>query len=711
MQPTQPTQLDPQLVNLAKAIRQTESNGNFQAQGKSGEYGAYQFMPSTWANASQKFLGTNVPLNQATPEQQNEVAYKQLADWKQQNPTWNVGNFASAWNAGPGKPDAYLTGNSGTNSYGASYDTAAYAKNVATAYQQFKAQTPQNTPQQGQNPLIPTADASIGADQSQTDQPMSVGGFIGNVFNSGANVIGGLANAALHPIKTLETVGSIAGGAYEKATNALGLTHINNQDTQTVDNLVGFLKNRYGGDNAGQIAHNIIHTAYTDPVGVALDLSTLIDGVGAGVSAVGKISDISKIGELTQAADLAKTADFVAGANGIDTGANVAADLTKQATTPGVISQVGNTLKSVADATNPLTYVGKGASMVASGVGRLAGESAGLATGVGYGAIKAGIDATAQGGDAGRAFAEGLKGSVSPEEVVTQARDALGQVVSNRDAEYQTMLDGLKADKSTYDISPVIKETDNQLNKFNIKTKDDGTLDFSRSKFALDTTAQKDVQNLYDYVRSYGTKEGDLSAVGIDNLKKVVGSYYSPNSDYRAFTEGIRKATRSVLEESPGYTKEMKAYGDMTDQIKDIKQGLSLGDKAMVETTFKKLTSSLRQNNEFRTQIIRELDAATGGKLIPLIAGQQLSSLMPRGLAKYADIGVLGHILTGGTGIVPLLFTSMTTSPRLVGEFIRGLGLGSKITDKILEFINSKIPLNKASILNVGKNANSSQKQ
>lgn len=137
--------LDPQIVNLAKAIRQTESGGNFQAAGKSGEYGAYQFEPSTWEETAPKY-GVNVPLQQATPDQQNEVAYKQLAEWKTQHPDWNIGNFASAWNAGAGKPNAYLENHVGTNSQGVSYNTPQYAKDVATAYQQIKGQTQQASP-------------------------------------------------------------------------------------------------------------------------------------------------------------------------------------------------------------------------------------------------------------------------------------------------------------------------------------------------------------------------------------------------------------------------------------------------------------------------------------------------------------------------------------------------------------------------------------
>lgn len=138
--PQQNTQgLDPSVVNLTKAIRQEESGGNFQAKGKSGEYGAYQWMPNTWTADSQKYLGQSVPFGTATPEQQNEVAYKKIAAWKAAG--YNVGQIASMWNAGGGNPNAYLSGNKGTNAQGASYDTSAYAKNVATIYQQLKAQS------------------------------------------------------------------------------------------------------------------------------------------------------------------------------------------------------------------------------------------------------------------------------------------------------------------------------------------------------------------------------------------------------------------------------------------------------------------------------------------------------------------------------------------------------------------------------------------
>lgn len=140
----QPEQLDSDVVNLAKAIRQTESGGNFNARGKSGEFGAYQYTPPTWDKYAKKH-GVNVSLDQATPEQQNEVTYKQIKEWKDGG--YNPGQIASLWNSG--KPDAYLDKKyKGVNKYGVTYDVPKYAESVATAYQQIKAgQTPPADPQ------------------------------------------------------------------------------------------------------------------------------------------------------------------------------------------------------------------------------------------------------------------------------------------------------------------------------------------------------------------------------------------------------------------------------------------------------------------------------------------------------------------------------------------------------------------------------------
>lgn len=136
-----PSSLDPQVVNLAKAIRQTESGGDFKAEGDKNashtSYGAYQFGKDTWNKTASKY-GVQVPLREATPEQQNEVAYKQIKEWKDKG--YNVGQISSMWNAGEGEPDAYAGkfSNGQPSIQQGKFDVPAYAKSVAIAYQTLK---------------------------------------------------------------------------------------------------------------------------------------------------------------------------------------------------------------------------------------------------------------------------------------------------------------------------------------------------------------------------------------------------------------------------------------------------------------------------------------------------------------------------------------------------------------------------------------------
>ena len=122
--------LDQSIVALAKAIRQHESGGNFTIKGKSGESGAYQFMPATWKTWAKQYLGTS---NAAmTPENQNQVAYRRIAEWKTQG--YNPAQIASLWNSGKPKWE----GKVGVNKYGVRYNVPAYVKNVYSLYQRFK---------------------------------------------------------------------------------------------------------------------------------------------------------------------------------------------------------------------------------------------------------------------------------------------------------------------------------------------------------------------------------------------------------------------------------------------------------------------------------------------------------------------------------------------------------------------------------------------
>lgn len=314
---TKPQGLDPDVVNLTKAIRQTESGGNFTAKGKSGEYGAYQYTEPTW-NADSKAAGINVPLTQATPEQQNQVAYTKVASLKSQGN--NVGQVASIWNSG--KPDAYLDSSyKGTNSYGAGYDVPAYAKSVASAYQTIKSG--------GQVGLDPNNPSSVGSQVDVQPESPSLGGFGMNVLKSGANFAGNLGNAIIHPIQTLQNIGSAATGGLQE------LGGQTNENTQAFDNLKNYFIDRYKSPDA------LLQTAYSDPVGLAADISTIFGGAAG---AAGLVSKGAKIAGL---ADVAETAGGVA--RGLNKASEISNPLTPIIKGTGALLKAGSgTAKNIA---------------------------------------------------------------------------------------------------------------------------------------------------------------------------------------------------------------------------------------------------------------------------------------------------------------------------------------------------------------------------
>lgn len=454
----------------------------------------------------------------------------------------------------------------------------------------------------------------------------SLGGFIKNIGTSGFGAVKNLLSAAIHPIDTIEGIAKILGGA-TASTFTLG-----QKSTPEFDGFINFLKDRYG------TVDNIKKTAYEDPVGFLIDVSTVLD---AGGSALAKVGDVSKISEISKAGEIA--------------------------------SKVG-------EVTNPINMAGKVAKPIISKTGNVASEILGFGTGAGGGAVKEAFNNPSKG------YYEGLRGKVSPEAIVSEAKQALGEAKSNRATTYQNQLAEVKNITSKLDLSPLQSELDNQLNKFGIKVKK-GTLDFSSSTIS-DTADKTKVQQAFDDITRWSKKPENLTPAGVDTLKRRLGNLFSPTSDVRALTTSLKKITDKILKDNvPGYTEMTKSYEQASNFITDVTKGLSLSDKASTDTALRKLSSALKQNNEFRTELVKQLEDIGGKDLTGKIAGYNLSSVLPRGLfGKLVEGGTLLSAFQGMTHLIsPATLAALaTTSPRLVGEVLGGLGISKQVSSEII---------------------------
>lgn len=348
---------------------------------------------------------------------------------------------------------------------------------------------------------------------------------------------------------------------------------------------------------------------------------------------------------------------------------------------------------------NPLkpglgTAIGAGIPLVGPavrGVGRLAGETLGASTGTGFGSVRRGLEATSQGGKSAEAFRSAMRGNTTPEQIVDEARGALGQVIRNRSNSYRESLGKLKLNTKEYTkdaLRPVVEAFNKQLDEFGVSFSGKGLPDFSRSPGL--GRYEKDLMGISQVLKNWGSRPDDLTVVGIDKLKQVLDDFRIGSADSRkfdSFVTNLRNEAKKIIKNEPEYDKMVKDYESSTGLIKEIQRGLSLGDKAQADTAFRKLTGALRVNNEFRKQLIDELDSLTEGTLSAKVAGQQMSEILPRGLVRPIG-GLAGAAgVLGGVGIIPLLKVALLTSPRLVGELLSALGYGASKTKQIMKLI------------------------
>jgi hypothetical protein len=184
------------------------------------------------------------------------------------------------------------------------------------------------------------------------------------------------------------------------------------------------------------------------------------------------------------------------------------------------------------------------------------------------------------------------------------------------------------------------------------------------------------VQQIVDMVDNWR----DLTPLGLDTLKKKIGAHYRNTQNISPFIAEARDAVSDLLKDRvPGYEEMTADYEKAIRFNGDASLTLSLGTKPAIDTTLRKLMSTQKDNFPFRSEIISQLEAATGKKLQSGVAGYGLSSLTPT--------GGMGKLTASGGGVIAGVSHALTpsaiamfglASPRVVGEVVRMLGLSRR---------------------------------
>lgn len=384
-------------------------------------------------------------------------------------------------------------------------------------------------------------------------------------------------------------------------------------------------------------------TIATDPVGSLMDVSTVLSGMGGVTSKLPYVSTAGKI-----------------------------------------MSTAGKYTDPIGLVAKPVMYGMEkmGSKIIAPAIGTMVGYSS---------------ESIRTAFNGGKTFRDYMRGNQQATDILASMRGTIDDIADQKRASYQSRLQTIQDSSATVNMQPVQRSFNEQLNKFGIKLDAEGGLDFSRAR--IDKKFQPDVKEIYDRVKTWGTQEGDLTAYGMDTLKQQLDEFFStvPNGQQKidAFLKPVKDSiVRSVSAIEPSYPIMLKEYGKMSELQKTIQNAFSTKDPTRADAAITKITQALKDNREFRTQLIDTMDSQTGSAIKESIAGYNLRGFMPQTwLGRSFD---LGTIMGVGAGVIsPKLIAVLgLSSPRVVGEFANVLGraytVGSKARSLLPKGIISK---------------------
>lgn len=386
-------------------------------------------------------------------------------------------------------------------------------------------------------------------------------------------------------------------------------------------------------------------------------------------------------------------------------GADVLESLTGANSRPQPATIAGQGLQSLADIGTGAAFEMGGQAAIpaikglASLTGKIAKPIAGRLSGTGVAAIdesiKSGMTPTTSLNPlkSTTTYDKALRGQIKGEDIVDSARTALNRLKENRTTAYQSDLNQVSGNMTPIDTRPIKAEVAGLMNRYNVKI-DPVTGQLDTSRIAMGKTGRNDIKEIIETVSSWGSKQGDNTAVGLDTLKRQLDDFYSDSSQARQFVSQIRNSVKdTIVKAVPQYDEMTKGYTEATKIIKDVEAGLMLRKQGMsgrvvADQTLRRLMSSMRDNFALRKELVDVLGKEGGEDLGAAIAGYTQNSVVPMGLAGTGP-AILGSAALAKFFDPAFASVIVASSPRVQGEFFRMLGKGMK-TAKAIGTTNQK---------------------
>jgi len=344
---------------------------------------------------------------------------------------------------------------------------------------------------------------------------------------------------------------------------------------------------------------------------------------------------------------------------------------------PGMIGKAGQKAVDLGQKIDPLNIAVEGGQLAKKGVTDGVPAALGVTTGSGADAIKTSFDSGRAGGEADRRFVENLRGQEDPGLVVNDALENLRAMKDSKQNTFLSSREALRLEQIKVDFDALAAKTQEWSKKWVFEGQSE-----------LSPKGQAKLKAVTALINDWQKSPALHNAKGLDVLKRRIDNEYPTGinpGDEAVVVAQVRDMVKNhILESVPDYQKVMAPYEEASRLERELQKSLSLSDKASADTTLRKLQSVMRNNVNAnfgqRLKLVEKLENAGDYFLLPRIAGQNLSSMAPRGLAGQVSAAgtALGGVATspGTLAALPLF------SPRLVGEASRAAGKTIGAMDK-----------------------------
>ena len=434
-----------------------------------------------------------------------------------------------------------------------------------------------------------------------------------NLGPSAGKALDDFVQPFLSPIETAKSL-------YDLGSGIISLAIPGEQPSEKYARAVGeYYANRYGS------IENVKQTAALDPVGLLLDISTVLTLGGGAV-----------------------------------------------ARAPSVAGQLGRAAQSVDPLAGAIAAARKLPPSVRNAPGRAVATLIGdVATRTGADSVRQAYRAGRTGGETLQAFQDALRGNAPMSEVVDQAKMEVRNLKIQKNRQYQASKDKLTKDKTILDFDSIDAAIDkvNEVGSFK-------GVDLEPSAKQV----KSDIKQIVDDWKKLDP-ETYHTPMGIDALKQKIRNSVGDEpygSQSRFIADRVYNAVSDRIKiEAPEYSKMMRDYENAVSQINDIENTLSLKPGANVDTSVRKLQSIFRNNANTdygrRAELGNVLEDAGARTLLPSLAGQSMSSAVPRGIAgSFMPAAQMGAAALTQN---PLPLAALPfQSPRLMGEAASAAG-------------------------------------